>query len=79
MPFEADGGDDEEVGDCMVDIFGVCEGNKVVAELINADVAVAEDDPDWLLAMLKYADIAASALLTLTQKKKISDRLRSNL
>ena len=46
MPFEAGGGDDEEVGDCMVDIFGVCEGNKVVAEFINADVAVAEDDPD---------------------------------
>lgn len=46
MPFEAGDDDDEEVGDCMVDIFGVCEGNKVVVELINVGVAVTEGDSD---------------------------------
>ena len=53
------GGDDEEVGGCMVRV----DEGKVVAVAEGKVVAVAEDDPDWLvLAMLKYADAAASGL-----------------
>ena len=80
VPFGPGDGDDEEVGDCMVDIDGnVVDEDKVVAVAESkADAVVAEDDPDWLLAMLKYVDDATSGLPLLAQKKKRFEALRSN-
>jgi hypothetical protein len=48
MPFGAGDGDDEEVGDCMVDIDGnvVDEGKVVAVAESKVDAVVAEDDPD---------------------------------
>jgi hypothetical protein len=48
----------------MVDIDGnvVDEGKAAAVAEPKVDVIVAEDDPDWLLEMLKYAEVAPSDL-----------------